>query len=410
MASAEFSRATTEWRIGWPVVAVSTVGMATGAGLYHYVSSLFIGALESEFGWSRGDIAGAAAFGLMGALSAPFIGRMADRLGARSVAIACIVAMAFCFIALAMMNGTYWHFLAISAILGVAAPGCTTLIYGRAVNGWFEHSKGLALGITAAGMSVGAMLFSPLVHTMIAQYGSSGGYLTLAALLLGISLPIITIGLRERPVEPRPLASSSKTAVAPQEEGNPRIVRGRTFWILAVAIFAANAPAAGVLTQFEPLVSERGISDATLYLTLFAFSVLAGRIGIGWLFDRFDARWVAATVTIAGISGCAMLSSIAPTAVVLVAIVLIGFLQGAETDVLAFFVARYFGLQAFSTIYGLLLAISMLGTATGIIGFGQLFDIYGSYDVALAIAGLLLVPAVGAYLALPTRDEAKTPL
>lgn len=46
-----------EWRTGWSVVLSSAIGIGTGAALYQYVSSLFIAPLESELGWSRGDIA-----------------------------------------------------------------------------------------------------------------------------------------------------------------------------------------------------------------------------------------------------------------------------------------------------------------------------------------------------------------
>lgn len=390
-----------EWRRGWSVVAAAAVGMATGAGLYLYLSSLFIAPLGSEFGWSRGDISGAGAIGLLGAVSAPVIGRMADRFGARKVAVSCILFLALCFVALSAMHGIYWHFLALSALLGIAAPGVSTQIYGRAVAAWFDRSKGLALGITAGGLSAGAMLFAPLVQAMITQYGSTGGYLTFAALMLGIALPMTAIGLRERQIEQRVAASPASASEALQTVPWHRLARGRTFWMLAIAIFAGNAPAAGVLTQFEPLVRERGVSDPALLLGLFALSVLVGRIGIGWLFDRFDARRVAVAVTVAAILGCLMLTSSTPAVFTPIAVILIGLLQGAETDVLAYFVARYFGLHAFSTIYGLLLAIAMLGTAAGIVGFGQLFDIYGSYDVPLVVAGLLLAPAIGAYLALP---------
>lgn len=76
-----------------------------------------------------------------------------------------------------------------------------------------------------------------------------------------------------------------------------------------------------------------------------------------------------------------------------------------KTDVLAYFVARHFGIRSFGTIYGLLFGISMLGAAAGVIGFGQLFDRYGSYDMAFAIAVLLLVPAVISYLVLPNHKK-----
>ena len=390
-----------EWRSGWSVVAVAAVGMATGAGLYHYVSSLFIFALEAEFGWSRGDISNAAAFGLLGTFSAPVIGRSADRWGARQVALACILGMAACFLLLSVMTGTFWHFLAISALIGAFAPGCTTLIYGRAVNSWFGHGKGMALGLTAAGMSVGAMLFSPLVREMIAEHGSSGGYLALAALMVGIAMPLVALGLREKDFDRSGSGRDARKLESATSRTGWYRTNKRTFWTLAVAILAANAPAAGVLTQFEPLVAERGSADPTPYLTLFALAVLVGRIAIGALFDRFDARHVAALVTLGGIAGSIMLTSGAPVGLLPAAILLIGFLQGAETDVLAYFVARHFGMQAFGSVYGVLLSISMIGTALGVVGFGQLFDLSASYDLALVGAAVLLVPAFFAYLTLP---------
>jgi len=397
-----------EWRQGWSVVAVATVAMATGAGLYHYVSSLFVIPLETEFGWSRGDIASAAAFGMMGTFSAPVIGRLADRIGARRVGIASILTMALCFLALAAMNGTYWHFLAVAAVLGLAAPGCTTLIYGRVVNSWFEHGKGLALGVTAGGLSIGAMLFSPLIRTMIELYGSSGGYITLAALMLGLGLPFVAFGLRERTSLDGVHGSQAAETDPPDrvQQISSRWLhhlRGSTFWRLAVAIFVVNAPAAGILTQFEPIILERGDTDPTFLLMVFALAVLIGRIGIGGLFDRFDARRVATIVTAGGIVGSLLLTSSAPVSMVLPAVILIGLLQGAETDVLAYFVARHYARTSFGTVYGMLFTISMLGTAMGVIGFGHLFDRYQSYDAALIAAAVVLVPACFAYLSMPRR-------
>ncbi|MBU1606084.1 MAG: hypothetical protein KKD08_04660 [Alphaproteobacteria bacterium] len=85
-----------EWKRGGSVVASAHVGMATGAGLYFYTSSLFVIPLSEQYGWSRGDIAMGAALGLLGSLTAPLIGRMTDRLGARLIAATSFLLMLRC--------------------------------------------------------------------------------------------------------------------------------------------------------------------------------------------------------------------------------------------------------------------------------------------------------------------------
>ena len=109
--TAATATAAREWGRGWHVVAASGLGLGVGAALFQYVSSLFIPSLEAAFGWSRGDISLAAAIGLLGALSAPFIGIVADRVGARLVAAVCLSAVALAHLGLASMTGELWQFI-----------------------------------------------------------------------------------------------------------------------------------------------------------------------------------------------------------------------------------------------------------------------------------------------------------
>ncbi|MGL4543153.1 MAG: hypothetical protein ACRCUI_11645, partial [Polymorphobacter sp.] len=180
-------------------------------------------------------------------------------------------------------------------------------------------------------------------------------------------------------------------------------LRTRAFWLLALAMVLVNAPSTGILTQLDPLLSGKGVGAGlvTAYIALFSASVLVGRIGVGMVVDRMNPRRVAAVVTLGGGAGALLLTAPAPLAAIPLAIILVGLLQGAETDVLAWFVSRFFGQADYSTIYGGLAVASLLGTAGGVVGFGRLYDYSQNYDLALAGAAAMLAAAAITYLFLP---------
>src|SRR5688500_6464887 len=98
-----------EWRRGWPVVLGAAAMTGTGSALYQNLSSLFIPGLEDVTDASRGEIAGAAAFGLLGALAAPFIGRLADRIGVFAVLVVSALGIGAAHLWFSAMS-TLWQF------------------------------------------------------------------------------------------------------------------------------------------------------------------------------------------------------------------------------------------------------------------------------------------------------------
>jgi predicted MFS family arabinose efflux permease len=375
--------------------------MGTGAGLYQYVSSLFVKELQSTFGWTRGAIATATAVGLLGAVSAPFIGGLSDRIGVRRVAMGGVGLLTVAFLIMAGMRGSYLQYIVASAIIGTVAPGCTALVYSRAVNGAFYASKGLALGVMAAGLSAFTLTVSPIVSWAIRTHGYQWGYAVLAICSGAIGLPVVALVLRRLPETPvgADAGSSRSLQAVPWKHA----LRHRAFWLLALAMLLVNAPSSGVLTQLAPLLDDQGLNAdaAARYIALFSVSVLIGRVIVGWLFDRADARKVAAAFAIGGVLACLLLLRSVPDATLTIGVVLIGLLQGAEIDVLAYFVASNFGTANYGAIYGPLVTVSLLGTALGVLGFGRLYDATRSYGVSLILGAAMLVVVAIAYLLLP---------
>jgi MFS family permease len=77
---------------------------------------------------------------------------------------------------------------------------------------------------------------------------------------------------------------------------------------------------------------------------------------------------------------------------------LIGLTMGAEGDLLAYLLSRYFGLRSFSAIYGMGLVVFGIGYGGAPFASGLLFDHLRNYDLGYAILAVLLVVCVGVAL------------
>lgn len=391
-----------EWRNGWPIVLVSMIGIGTGAALYQYMSSFFVTSLEDEYDWSRSQVVTIGALALVGAFSAPFMGRIADKYGIRPVALTATSIMGAAYIGLALTNGALWQIIPLMILFGLVAPGTVGIVYARAIASWFDVHRGLALGLMTSGISLSVLIVNLPIAWLIDAYGFRAGYFALAALALCIGLPVIWRGLRTNPAE---ALASGPIQDDPVEGADAlpslgAILSMPRFWLLCAAMTLSNTPSAGLLTQFAPVLQGRGVSlaEGAALFTLFALAVLAGRLVIGWLFDRFRAPRIASAVTFLAAFGMLSFVDAAPFVALIPGVIAVGLVQGAEADVSAYFIGRIFPARSFSTVYGLIMTGGMVGTAIGVIGFGRLYDHYGDYDVPLMIGAVTLLIVSGLYL------------
>jgi MFS family permease len=215
-----------EWRRGWPVIVGAAAMAGTGSGLYQNLSSLFLPGLEQVMGASRGEISASAAFGLLGALAAPYIGRLADRVGVVPVIVASALGIAAAHLWFSTMNGPFWQFQVGIALLALCAPGVSALIYGRLVAKRFDRHRGLALGFATSGLSLTTVLLPALAGWMIATWGWQAGYYLLAALAVGVGLPAGLLAARSAGTLHRPARSAAP--IKPSW-------RDRVFWRLTAS-------------------------------------------------------------------------------------------------------------------------------------------------------------------------------
>jgi MFS family permease len=391
-----------EFRRGWPVLFAAALGTAFGASPIPFNSAgPFTKPLAEEFGWGRGDIQ-LALFWFTAAvvLTVPFIGGLADRIGVRKVAIGTLALFGISFAALALTPASLLGFYLLWILMGALGGGSTPVTWTRAVNAWFVHNRGLALALTLMGTGVTAAFLPTFATWLIEQYGWRKAFLGISLLPLAVALPVVIWLFRE------PEAKDADSLIAPVSRAGVTVreaLRDYRFWVIAASILCVAIGVGGSITNFQPLLMDRGFQpqEAAQIAGAIGISVIVGRLLAGYLMDRFWAPLVTLPMLALPALACLLLAQpqvAAPAA--LLAATLIGLAAGAETDLVAYLTARYFGLANYGRLYGL--QYSVFGFASGISPFlfGKVFDLTGSYQPILHVAAVLFVCGAVALLML----------
>lgn len=394
---------------GWRVITASVLGMGTGVNVICVLTmGVFAPYLAKTHGWSFQDIMiGMMMLSVGTLIGGPIAGALADKYGTRPVALISQVLFALSFATFAFNPGRiefFWATWLACATLGV---GTGPLLYSRAVNSWFNASKGLALGLATMGPLLGPAERA-IAAWFIAEGDLRAAYLALAALPLLIGLPFCLWGLRERPV-------ATVGGVKPAAPGlTAREALGSwRFWAIVAPLTVAFFAIGGPVPHLENLLASKdyALADRVNMVSTYAIAALLARPVIGWLFDRFWAPAViCAGMFMASFTGWVLAQETVSYVGGVVAIAALGSTTAVMLTAPPYLVARYFGMRSFGAICGLVLGICSVIGAFGPIFFGRTFDQTGSYDSMLILTTaaplcLLIMLSLGRYPAFGRADD-----
>lgn len=334
-----------------------------------------------------------AAFGIAAmtvAACSPPLGYLLDRVNPARVIVPCLVIFGAAFASLSLLTPRLWHLYAVFFVLGVVGNGTAQMAYSGAVSSWFHARRGTALAVVMAGGAVGAMVLPPIAESLIARYGWRQACVILGALVLVVGPPAAARFVRRRPQPSR--ITAAPVDGASLGEG----LRSRVFWILVAVLFGSSIAQNGAITHLAALLTDRGVTahGAALSVSAMGAASLAGRLVTGWLLDRFFAARVAFGLLTMAALGTLLLATADSLALGVLAAALIGLGMGGEADVTPYLLSRYFGLRAFSVLYGLTWTAYAIAGAIGPILMGRAFDVAGSYATLLPVlAGVMLMVA-----------------
>jgi len=386
-------------RYGWVVVAAAFTLMLVGFSAA-YSFGAFFAAFEAEFAASRGDIA--LVFSLCAFLwfsSGAPAGMLADRFGARRVALAGVVFLVVALWAASVAQSLSVLYAIYSIGIGIGV-GLVYVPSVGAVQPWFSANRAFASGIAVAGIGAGNFAGPLLAAWWIGVFGWRGAYLALAVFVLLLG-GIAAAALRQKqhhasgPREGIPLSAALRTA---------------PFWMLFVSLVLSCIGLFVPMVHLSPYATDAGYSQAqgVALVSLIGVGSLLGRFTVGAPADRIG-RLPSLCAMYAGLGVMFLLWYAASAYWMLVVFALVfGVCYGAYVALLPTIVMDLYGPRSVSGIIGCLYTGCGIGTLLGPWLAGVAYDTAGSYRLAILAGAVFSAGAAACVVILLHGGQAKT--
>jgi MFS family permease len=382
------------------LIALTFVMNTIGRGVAE-TFAVFLLPVETGLGLTRAEISGTySVYMLAYGLSAPFVGQLIDRFGARATYAFGLLALGLGYLAGGSATGAWSYYASVGVFGGLGAAALGMVTASGLLSRWFTARMGTVSSIPYAAIGVGMLLFPPVTQLVIAHWGWREAHQALGLFVLAF-LPLLFLLPLGRFTTGSP-AWQTLRADAAANDGGPWTLRAAVstgaFRGLFAAYFATSVAAYSVLPHSVAFLIERGFNPLAA-ASAFGFTGLLsviGIIGMGWLSDRIGRRPAATLSYVSSMTGTACLLSVVlyPSMLPVYGfVVFFGLMQGARGPILVALVAKLFAGGSVGTIFGALSVALGFGAAAGSLASGWLYQATGNYAASFALS--IAASAVG---------------
>ncbi|MDO8567855.1 MAG: MFS transporter [Dehalococcoidales bacterium] len=384
---------------GWVLVGVA-FAMYTVTSAIQNAFGIFVLPLQETFGWSRATISWAMTIHMVvyGLGMVP-TGWAMDRINTRLLFGTAAVLVGIGLVLCSRISQPWQLYLLYGLPLGIGISICGPVLVAIIIR-WISKNRGLALGISSAGVGFGMLIGAPLNNWLIATYGWRNTYVILGIVYFFILLGCAYFFKSSRP----PAAVSEDTLSAKPGNKPPRIVgstlkqavlsRQILFLLLAhgAVLFSLRINTVHIVPQ----AIDNGISPsvAALAAGVIGGVSIIGKLVMGYVQDHIGApRSMVICMLIQGASMLVLPFIGGSNALFFMYAIAFGFTYGGDIPQTPAISAGLFGLLAIGTIYGFVSMAGNLIGALGPIAAGYVFDLTGSYTLILLGSVLYLFMA-----------------
>ena len=403
----------------WVIVAIIAVMQMVGASV-RMAFGVFIEPMSEGFGWSHGSITLSYAIShVISALASPWAGRFGDRHGARrAMLLGCglfIIGMV-----LTGMAKELWHIYASFGILIGISEALFLVPLIPAAMLWFRRHLGWGMGVLMLGWGLGPAVSAPLMGYMIVRFGWQWTFWVTA----GVSFFIMTLMIyffKNNPSDMGLIPYGSHRDDIPESVVNidkdkvrvftKYISKTSAYWNMSSIHFFGCVGHAVILVYLIPIALEEGISlvMAASLLTVMSGVSVVTRLATPVLADSHGPKMVMFWFYF--IQGCTVLMLFWTHEIYAfyVFAVAFGIGYGGETGGFPILNRKYYGHAPVGSAHGFQMLGAGLGMALGGWIGGVLYDIYGTYDLALAVSVLASIAGAISILLLESTNKLLIP-
>ncbi|MCB2076662.1 MAG: MFS transporter [Novosphingobium sp.] len=340
---------------------------------------------------------------------APLLGDLMDRFSLRALMLVGAVLMGAGYLLISIAT-SFTHVLVTFGVLLAPAnvllgPMAVTVLLSR----WFAKRRGAAIGLAIAGISMGGVVFPPMLQFLLDSYEWRVAVRIFAVIVLVLIVPAAALVVNS-PAERGLNPDGADTSVEAQDRRPPAgavngsaiaILKDPAFWLMGILFSVVTAGMKGMVTNLVPLAVDEGIdaTQAAFLISIFSGAGFFAKMGFAGIADRINPR-VLALVAFGGFAGgmAALSEASAGYSLIALGVAMIGFFGGLIVPLQSFLVPRVFGSTVVGRAMGLLSTLGLCASLATPPLFGLMFDLTGSYSgISLAFAGL----AMASMLAIP---------
>ncbi|TVS08811.1 MAG: MFS transporter [Gammaproteobacteria bacterium] len=400
----------TPWFYGWNVLGVGMMSMAMTMGVVFSAFSFFAVAWMDAFGTSRGEtLLIMSVAQLVTGLMYPFTGRAMDRSSLRWIGAAGILCLAAGLL-VSSFTTALWQLMVIYALVMAGANALAGALYSQTVAArWFRGRRGLALGLSSIGSSIGALVFPLLVSTLLGVMDWRQTMQLLALVIPLIAVPLMLLVIADSPeqkgIEPDP------DVAQPRVDGEPAwstrmILRERYFWAMLIALVPIVVTPVALTGNLAPYAQDLDISAQAAggLMSIWALCNILGKVSFGYLADRIEQRLLYLLALFPSVAALLLLLLAPSYLTLLLAMIALGLGSGGYLPLIGMMISRHFGVLAYGAVVGLFLMCTR-ATVLAPPGAGWVRDHFGSYDYFWI--GVLVLFAVCAPAIIFVRDRTR---